>query len=108
MRPERPSAPVDPAARERDQLATFLVVMLSLVFGGSFVLFLIFVSLGLFLWVLVSAAGIAVFAAFHYLLWGRASGAANLLDGPAAPDASAEPPEVVRRLPQRPDDRRTS
>ena len=71
MRPERPPPPLDPEARQRDQLATFLVVTLSLLVGGSFVMFLIFVSLGLFLWVIVTAAGIAVFTGLHYLIWGR-------------------------------------
>jgi hypothetical protein len=71
MRPERPAPLADPTNRQRDQLATFLVGMLSLLFGGSFIVFLIFVSLGLFLWVIVTAAGIAVFTGLHYLVWGR-------------------------------------
>ncbi len=96
MQPERPLPPVDPAARERDQLATFLVVTLSLLFGGSFVLFLIFVSLGLFLWVMVTAAGIAVFAGFHYLLWGRAGSPPAAPGDPEAHDTPAAP---LERLP---------
>jgi len=67
---ERPSSP-DPVDRQREQLATFLVIALTILIGGSFVLFLIVVSLGLFLWVLVAGALIAVFTGLHYLIWGR-------------------------------------
>jgi hypothetical protein len=60
-------------------MATMLALMLVTVFGGAFVLFLIFVSLGLFLWVLVMSACIAVFAGLHYLAWGRTT---RMDDGP--------------------------
>ena len=93
MRPERPSPPLDPEARQRDQLATFLVVMLTLVFGGSFVIFLIFVSLGLFLWVIVTAAGIAAFTGFHYLLWGRLLTPPTSAIDAESRDAPTTPPE---------------
>src|SRR5262245_8209229 len=66
--PERPD---DRISREREQLATMLALMLLVTFGGAFVLFLIFVSLGLFFWVLVMGAVIAAYAGLHYLVWGR-------------------------------------
>ena len=70
---ETPPAPrpPDPRQREREQLATFLGLLLSLLVGGSFVLFLIFVTLNVFLGVLAVAAATAGFVAIHYLLWGR-------------------------------------
>lgn len=71
MRPERPLPPNDPTAREREQLATALAFMLMALFGGAFVLFLIFVSLGLFLWVIVIGGVIAAYTGLHYLIWGR-------------------------------------
>ena len=71
MRPERPLRPNDPASPEREQLATILAFMLLALFGGAFVLFLIFVSLGLFLWVILIAGVIAVYTGVHYLIWGR-------------------------------------
>ncbi len=73
MRPERPQPPNDPTSREREQLATVLAIMLTVFFGGAFVLFLIFVTLGLFLWVILIAAGIAVYVGLHYLIWGRSN-----------------------------------
>lgn len=70
MRPERPPPLNDPGLREREQLATFLVIALTVVFGGAFVAFLIFISLGLFLWVIVISALIALYTGVHYLIWG--------------------------------------
>ena len=70
MRPERPPPLNDPETREREQLATFLAVALSVVFGGAFVAFLVFISLGLFLWVIVISGLIALYTGVHYLIWG--------------------------------------
>jgi hypothetical protein len=70
MRPERPPPLNDPQSREREQLATFLAIALTVVFGGAFVAFLIFVSLGLFLWVIVLSGLIALYTGVHYLIWG--------------------------------------
>ena len=70
MRPERPPPSNDPESREREQLATFLAVALTVVFGGAFVAFLIFISLGLFLWVIVIGGLIALYTGVHYLIWG--------------------------------------
>jgi len=70
MHPERPPPLNDPGSREREQLATFLVIALTVVFGGAFVAFLIFVSLGLFLWVIVVSALIALYTGVHYVIWG--------------------------------------
>jgi hypothetical protein len=68
-----PEEPDDPTLREREQLATMLALMLLITFGGAFVLFLIFVSLGLFFWVLVAGAVIAAYSGLHYLIWGWSS-----------------------------------
>ena len=70
MRPERPPPSNDPETREREQLATFLALALTVVFGGAFVAFLIFISLGLFLWVIVIGGLIALYTGVHYLIWG--------------------------------------
>lgn len=70
MRPERPPPLNDPQSREREQLATFLAIALTVVLGGAFVAFLIFVSLGLFLWVIVLSGLIALYTGVHYLIWG--------------------------------------
>ena len=51
-------------------MATFLAIALTVVFGGAFVAFLIFVSLGLFLWVIVISGLIALYTGVHYLIWG--------------------------------------
>ena len=71
MRPERPPPLSDPESREREQLATFLAIALTVVIGGAFVAFLIFITFGLFLWVILIAGAIAVFTGVHYLVWGR-------------------------------------
>jgi hypothetical protein len=81
MKPNPVQDPDDPMSREREQLATMLALMLALMFGGGFVLFLIFVSLGLFFWVLVMALCIAVFTGVHYLVWGRTSRKDNEHEG---------------------------
>jgi hypothetical protein len=52
-------------------LATFLAVLLTVLFGGGFLLFLIVVSFNLFLGVMAVAAGVAVFAGVHWVIWGR-------------------------------------
>ncbi len=71
MRPERQQPSSDRGTREREQLATFLAVMLTLTFGGAFAVFLIFITFGLFLWVILISIGIAAFVGLHYLIWGR-------------------------------------
>lgn len=52
-------------------MATFLAVLLTLVFGGGFLLFLIVVTFNLFLWVIGVALAVAAFAGLHYVIWGR-------------------------------------
>ena len=91
--------PDDPISREREQLATMLALMLLITFGGAFVLFLIFVSLGLFLWVIVMGAAIAAYAGVHYLFWGRRSnGAGDQEDKPDSASPSANwPRELIER-----------
>jgi fatty acid desaturase len=49
----------------------FLAIALCIVVGTAGLLFLIFVSFGLFAWVPVVMAAMALFAGLHYLLWGR-------------------------------------
>jgi hypothetical protein len=69
----------DPAHYPRQ---TFLTVFL----GGSAFCFLlgvlIFISLGAFLWVLLFAVAIGLFAGLHYLLWGwfMSQGMANEIE----------------------------
>jgi ABC-type uncharacterized transport system permease subunit len=50
---------------------TFLAVLLALIVGGGFALFLIVVTEGFFGWVIVTAVAISLFAVLHYYLWGR-------------------------------------
>ena len=49
----------------------YLAIILAVLVGSGAVVFLIFVSGGFFAWVLLIAAGIALFGGLHYLLWGR-------------------------------------
>ena len=67
----QPSTTPDPRRRNQDDLSTFLAVVLAIIFGGGFVLFLVVISFGLFLWVIAIALGVMVFVGVHYLLWGR-------------------------------------
>ncbi len=62
-------APNDPSANNPRQ--TFLTVFLAGMALCFFLGLLILISLGAFLWVVLFAAGIGVFAGLHYLLWGR-------------------------------------
>ena len=50
---------------------TFLAVLLALMVGGGFTLFLIFVTGGFFGWVIVIALAMSCVAVLHYFLWGR-------------------------------------
>jgi hypothetical protein len=104
MRPSGSEQPDDHISREREQLATMLALMLLITFGGAFVLFLIFVSLGLFFWVLVMGAAIAAYAGLHYLVWGRPSNKADVHDesDPASP-APNWPAELLDRRGRRRD-----
>lgn len=52
-------------------MATFLAIMLTMMLGGSFVAFLVFITFGLFLWVILISGVIAVFIGVNYLIWGR-------------------------------------
>jgi hypothetical protein len=59
----------NPYRRRRE---TFLGLFLAIFFGGGFALFLILVTGGFFLYVLVAVAVIGLVGSLHYLLWGRA------------------------------------
>jgi fatty acid desaturase len=50
----------------------FLSVFLTLLVLGFVLLFLIFISGGFFLYVVLFGGGILMLGFFHYLLWGRA------------------------------------
>ncbi len=51
---------------------TFLSIMLVLVLGGAFFMFLNFVSFGLFSYVLLAVLGMTFVGFLHYVLWGQA------------------------------------
>jgi hypothetical protein len=51
---------------------TLLTVALTAMFGGGFLIFLILVSGGYFLYVLGAVAAIALVGSLHWLLWGQA------------------------------------
>jgi len=51
---------------------TYLTVVLCVCVGIPIFVFFNVLTSGLFLLLLATAAGIGVFGAFHYLLWGRA------------------------------------
>jgi arginine exporter protein ArgO len=61
--------PYDAEQRERRQ--TFLGVFLGLIGVTFFTLVLIFLSNGVFFYVLVLCGGIAFLCLFNYLLWGK-------------------------------------
>jgi hypothetical protein len=61
--------PYDTEHRERRQ--SFLSVFLGLIGVTFFTLVLIFLSNGIFFYVLVLCGGIAFLCVFNYLLWGR-------------------------------------
>jgi hypothetical protein len=50
---------------------TYLVVVLCVLVGIPLFVFLNVITSGLFILLLLTAGGIAVLGAFHYLLWGR-------------------------------------
>jgi hypothetical protein len=58
-----------PGSSERD---TYLTILLCAFVGIPVLVFFVILTGGIFLWLLIGAAGIAIFGAFHYLLWGRA------------------------------------
>lgn len=51
---------------------TILAVVLTLFVGGTFTVFLIFVTQGFFFYVILISAGLGLLGCFHYLLWGWA------------------------------------
>ena len=53
------------------QREAFLAIMLSGLGLAGFLLFLVLISGGFFLWVYLVVAGIAGMGLFHYMLWGR-------------------------------------
>src|ERR1700730_16598056 len=58
-----------PGSSGRD---TYLTIVLCAFVGIPVFVFFVILTGGLFLWLLIGAAGIGVLGAFHYLLWGRA------------------------------------
>jgi len=50
---------------------TFLAVLLSLLLGGAFVLFLNFATGGFILYAIAISLAMALFGLLHYFLWGR-------------------------------------
>ncbi len=61
----------DEIQQYRQRRESFLTIMLTLVAGVGIVLFLTIITSGFFLYCLIGLAGIAVFGAMHYLVWGR-------------------------------------
>src|SRR5262245_31823771 len=51
---------------------TLLTLMLTALFGGAFLFFLIIVGGTVFLYVLIAVAAIAAVGLVHYVLWGQA------------------------------------
>jgi hypothetical protein len=62
---------MDHDAPERQRRETFLSLFLALFFGGGFVLFLIVITGGFFLYCLLAVAAIGVVGYCHYVLWGH-------------------------------------
>jgi hypothetical protein len=58
-----------PGSSGRD---TYLTIVLCAFVGIPGFVFFVILTGGLFVWLLIGAAGIGVLGAFHYLLWGRA------------------------------------
>ncbi|HLJ92734.1 MAG TPA: hypothetical protein VKU02_06005 [Gemmataceae bacterium] len=50
---------------------TYLTIVLCIFVGIPVFAFLNLLTGGLFLWMMVAAAGIGIFGLFHYFLWGR-------------------------------------
>ncbi len=57
-----------PSSRGRE---TFLTIFLVIVFGGAFVFFLDFISMGIVSVVFKVIIGMTVIGSIHYLLWGH-------------------------------------
>jgi len=51
---------------------TCLPVMLSVMFGSFFILLMILITGGWFIYLLATVAGISLFGMFHWVVWGRA------------------------------------
>lgn len=66
-RPPRPPAPEPPEG----QRGSFLPIMLAMGGGFAVVVALLFLTLGLFAYVVVAGLLLFLVAAFHYLIWGR-------------------------------------
>jgi membrane associated rhomboid family serine protease len=60
---------LDPPPRRGRE--TVLVVLMSVVLGGSLTLFLIFATGGFFGWVIIIAICMSLFGALSFYLWGR-------------------------------------
>jgi hypothetical protein len=60
-----------PSESPRQRRETFLGFFLALFFGAGFLLFMIVVTGGFFLYVLAAVIGIGVVGYLHYLLWGH-------------------------------------
>jgi hypothetical protein len=86
--------------------ATFLSLFLAAFFGGGFLLFLILVSGGFFLYVGLAVPLIAMVGLAHYLLWGQAMdrevaaerAAAEAKDRLEAERATVQHPYGIRKL----------
>jgi hypothetical protein len=61
-----------PADPQRNSRETFLTLGLTGLFGGGFMLFLIFVTGGFFFYVCLAVLAIGLVGTLHYYLWGQA------------------------------------
>jgi|GEM_PF-5737489 hypothetical protein len=68
-KPQPPKPDLRPT--EPDSASGMVAVMLAVLVGGGFVVFLVLISFNFFLNVIAVAAAIAAFVALHYFLWGR-------------------------------------
>jgi hypothetical protein len=50
---------------------TFLALLLAIIVGGGFIVFLSFATFGFFGWMVVIALAMSLIAVLHYYLWGR-------------------------------------
>jgi hypothetical protein len=55
---------------DRKRRETFLTVLLAVVGGTAAVLFLVLITLGVFLWVVIGVVALAALGLVNYLLWG--------------------------------------
>lgn len=60
----------DPQA-DRRRREVFLTVLLTLIGGSAAVFFLILITGGLFLWLVLGVSAVAALSLVHYVLWGR-------------------------------------